>query len=223
MFSDLDALLGIRQSDVRVAEHIVVPAKPVEHLGQTRHIVQRFCQSTGLSEILLIALDFLSTTHSGQLECRVNQQTLRLGRGWEPARGRERLLVVGLGFGIGIEASRVIASQKRIGDRLLLVGAAGIMVSKDGSLFFQPVSIQVFHGTANSAMEFLTPLCEQTLIGDVLNHGMLEYIPTATSVFDMNVVNRYAASGDPLYHQEAGMLPACRTAGQAFTIPTFDL
>ena len=107
---DLQALASVLDRGGPIIENVLEPPKPIEHLGQTTFVVQRFCQGMRLFQVPAISFEILPGYPNGsKLKSRVNLPLLHLWRHGESLRYGKSLLEVCRGFCVCIKTCSLIS------------------------------------------------------------------------------------------------------------------
>ena len=146
------------------------------------------------------------------------QEHLRLWGGGQSPRQAECLGIMGHGLCSGMQPYGLISRQQGINDGLVLLCAAGVMVGQDSCLLCHPLALQGFDGLANSPVQGASTLPQETLVGDILDQGVLELVcstgrqPALIQQLRVDQLSQLMLQGRviecrELLHQRVGKLP----------------
>ena len=110
------------------------------------------------------------------LDCHVHEPSIPIGtvrQALQPAGGEIEMQD---GLGVGVDACRSIGGACQPAYRFGHEVGSRIVIRERGRQFVEPVRSLLFEGTRGAKVDLTTATREETVIGDVLGKGVLEYV-----------------------------------------------
>src|SRR5437016_12464772 len=89
-------------------------------------------------------------------------------------QGTERLLEILYGLAVGRPLHGSLSSLPAVRQGLVPYLALGEVVCQLSIMLLQPILVQLFDSLPNGSVQGLASLHQETIVGDILDHGVLE-------------------------------------------------